>query len=292
MRHSLVYLLILTLICNASRESDPGFILKGSADRAERLFEITNSINKLNFQTAASQLVNHVKLYPVVTEQESLILNQVFKHLLEADRAILLGLEVELGQGIKSSMSSSQKLQVLSRARDGVVSTSNSLIAILDKLILPNLGVRDQRIKTICLTMKGDFLRYQSEAMEGRRQKEQFWEAARWAYKEAGFSALRNPSRLPSDDPVLLRLNLREAILLYELMGLKSQGILVLEEALHNVATMSGNLRGKFPADNIIKRDSQYLITLMQNHLKRWVGESITVELQKEKDWVFVGKGV
>lgn len=292
MRHSLVYLLILTLICNASRESDPGFILKGSADRAERLFEITNSINKLNFQTAASQLVNHVKLYPVVTEQESLILNQVFKHLLEADRAILQDLEVELGQGIKSSMSSSQKLQVLSRARDGVVSTSNSLIAILDKLILPNLGVRDQRIKTICLTMKGDFLRYQSEAMEGRRQKEQFWEAARWAYKEAGFSALRNPSRLPSDDPVLLRLNLREAILLYELMGLKSQGILVLEEALHNVATMSGNLRGKFPADNIIKRDSQYLITLMQNHLKRWVGESITVELQKEKDWVFVGKGV
>jgi hypothetical protein len=90
----------------------------------------------------------------------------------------------------------------------------------------------------------------------------------------------------------LLRLNLREAILLYELMGLKSQGILVLEEALYNFATMPGGLRGKFPADNIITQDSQYLITLIQNHFERWVGESITVELQKEKGWVFVDKDV
>jgi hypothetical protein len=74
---------------------------------------------------------------------------------------------------------------VLTTARDGVVSTLKSKIAILDTLKWPNLGVRDQHMKTICLTMKGDFLRCQSEAMEGRRQEEQIWDAARWASNEA-----------------------------------------------------------------------------------------------------------
>lgn len=69
-------------------------------------------------------------------------------------------------------------------------------------------------------------------------------------------------------------------------MGLKSQGIVVLE------ATVPGRLRGKFPAGNKITQDSQNSITLTQNHLERWVGESITVKLEKEKNWVFVDKDV